>query len=134
MKHSKLKVLLIEPSGQWVTNNTNLNDYEQVMYPIGLMYLSSFIKRDFDERIEVKIISTAVDFKSQQEMDAFLLDYKPDIVGIRSVIFYEEYLDNLVNTIHETFPNTIITVGGPNVNTDVVNEQRNKNISIFVLV
>ena len=65
-----IRILLIDPTDQWVTNNHVLKHREQVMLPIGLMYLSSYAKREHGAAVDIRIVSTIVDIPSLTSIDS----------------------------------------------------------------
>ncbi|MCX7746871.1 MAG: B12-binding domain-containing radical SAM protein [Clostridia bacterium] len=132
MMAKKNKILFIEPSDSWVTNNKALINFEQVMIPIGLMYLSAYMKKYFNRQVETKILSTMTDFNGNEEFSKLLESFMPDIVCIRSVIFYTEKVFQLVDVIREKSPESLIILGGPNVSSDNAVLLNNRKIDIFV--
>ncbi len=132
MMDRKARILLIDPTDQWITNNRVLKHHDQVMLPIGLMYLSSYLKQQMGDQIDVKIVSTIVDFNGPEDLEELLIDYAPDIVGVRCVIFYAEQVKEIVATARQILPDALIVAGGPNVTFDNENLQRNPDIDILV--
>jgi len=126
------KILLIDPTDPWITNNRVLKHHDQVMLPIGLMYLSAYLKRHLPGRVEIRIISTIVDLSSPEELDSMMREFRPDIVGVRCVIFYAEQIREIVALARRTLPEATIVAGGPNVTFDNANLQANTDIDILV--
>ena len=128
----KLRILLVDPSEKWVTNNSNLKYYEQVMVPIGLMALSAFLKQKFTNEIETKIISTIVDLDGIEQINEVLDEFSPQIVGIRAVAFYNEMVNALADICKEKDPNILLLVGGPDISIENNLLLDNKNIDLFM--
>ena len=80
------RILLIDPTTPWITNSSVLKNQDQVMLPIGLMYLSSYLKERLGDRVEVRIVSTIVDLPEPDDLESLLAEFQPDVVGIRCVI------------------------------------------------
>ena len=128
----KLRILLVDPSEKWVTNNSNLKYYEQVMVPIGLMALSAFLKQKFPNEIETKIISTIVDLDGIEQINEVLDEFSPQIVGIRAVAFYNEIVNALADICKEKDPNILLLAGGPDISIENNLLLDNKNIDLFM--
>ncbi len=128
----KTRILLIDPTDPWITNNRVLKHHDQVMLPIGLMYLSAYLKERIADQVEIKIISTIVDLNGPDELVQLLHDFAPDIVGVRCVIFYAEQINEIVALTRRLLPESLIVAGGPNVTFDNENLQANPHIDILV--
>jgi radical SAM superfamily enzyme YgiQ (UPF0313 family) len=128
----KTRILLIDPTDPWITNNRVLKHHDQVMLPIGLMYLSAYLKQFWDDRLEIKIVSTIVDLSGPEDLVALFQSYRPDIVGVRCVIFYSEEVVRIVQAAREMLPEAVVVAGGPNVTFDNENLRANPHIDILV--
>ena len=128
----KLRIILIDPSEQWVTNNPNLKYFEQVMIPIGLMYLSAFLKERFSTRIETKIVNTIVDLNELEQIEDILEEFVPDIIGIRAVIFYNDVVNTLSRICKRKFPDALLIAGGPDITPESQAICNNTNIDLFI--
>ena len=84
------RVLLIEANDQrrWVGG---LVTPEVHIPPVGLMYVASSAKRHNPD-VQIEILETSLDARSDEELVAKLLDYRPDVVGIRSISLFEDEL------------------------------------------
>lgn len=84
------RVLLIEANDQrrWVGGRVIP---EVHIPPVGLMYVASSARRDHPD-LEIRILETSMEARSEQELASKLLDYRPDLVGIRSISLFEDEL------------------------------------------
>lgn len=128
----KTKILLIDPTDQWITNNRVLKHHDQVMLPIGLMYLSAYLKQQLADRVDIKIVSTIVDLSGPESLRQLLVDFAPDIVAVRCVIFYAEQISQILETARRLLPDALLVAGGPNVTFDNENLQANPNLDVLV--
>lgn len=128
----KLRILFIDPSDPWITNNPNLKYFEQVMIPIGLMYLSAFLKEKFSDKIETKIISTIVDLNDIEQIENVLEEFTPDIIGIRAVIFYDKTVNKLAAICKKMIPEALLIVGGPEITAESKSILSNAAIDLFI--
>lgn len=115
MKNNKIRILLIEPSEPWITNNMSLQHLEQVMVPLGLMSLSAYLKEKLAGQVEIKLINTLVDLDSVDDIAAVFREFSPQIVGIRCVIFYTHIVKNILKTARQVVPDALRILGGPHV-------------------
>lgn len=129
---NKCRILLIEPSESWVTNNPRLKHVEQVMLPLGLMYLSAYLKSKLKNRVEIKIISTIVDLSHPGDVKDIIDEFRPHIIGIRSILFYMKVVNQIIRISGTTSPDSLIILGGPNVSPNNRILMENNGIDIFV--
>jgi radical SAM superfamily enzyme YgiQ (UPF0313 family) len=104
------RVLLIEANDQrrWVGG---LVTPEVHIPPVGLMYVASSARRHNPE-VQIEILETSLDGRSDEELVAKLLDYRPDVVGIRSISLFEDELKR-VAVLTRSVLNVPIVAGGP---------------------
>lgn len=127
----KLRLLLIDPTSPWITNTSVLKHYDQLMLPIGLMYLSAYLKRTMADELEIRVVSTMVDLPEPEDLDRLLLEFRPDIVGIRCVIFFSEQITVIAEKARTLLPDALIIAGGPNVTFDNENLRSNRNFDVL---
>lgn len=94
-----MKILLVKP------RNTKIKITTQ---PLGLMYLSSYLKNKGYS--EVKIIDMA--FISKKKLLEILLDFKPDMVGLGSIISESKETHEIARIIKSYLKECFIVVGG----------------------
>jgi anaerobic magnesium-protoporphyrin IX monomethyl ester cyclase len=104
------RVLLIEANDQrrWVGG---LVAPEVHIPPIGLMYVASSA-RLHNPHIEFEILETSLDGRSDEELAAKLLDFRPDMVGIRSISLFEDELKRVAELTRSVLDVPIVG-GGP---------------------
>ncbi|NOQ70373.1 MAG: radical SAM protein [Crocinitomix sp.] len=127
-----MRILLIEPSDQWITNNKQLKHNDQVMVPLGLMYLSAYIKKHFEGELEIKVISTIIDFDDPSDLKKVMDAFKPDIIGIKCVIFYNNVIQDIINFIRSLDSEALLVAGGPNVSPSAENLFENNLFDLYV--
>jgi radical SAM superfamily enzyme YgiQ (UPF0313 family) len=92
-----------------------------IMVPMGVMYLSSVLKKAFGERVEVKLFDTST-FPEQQEPDeairAWLTEFKPDVVGIRGFSSQADEFPIIARIAKEVDPACLVLAGGPHASTN----------------
>jgi anaerobic magnesium-protoporphyrin IX monomethyl ester cyclase len=124
----KFKILLIDTNGRWMSKDKKIG--EQAVLPIGLMYLSSYLKKFLDYPVEIKLINTLVDINDSTEIKKIIQEFNPDIIGMRLLSVNFDFFNQVISMIPE---NIKIVVGGPHVNLDPLSVLNKKEISFVVL-
>jgi len=129
------RILLIDASGSWLAkeHEHELSHLEQIVLPVGLMYLSSSLKKSFGKRVKTKVINLVVDCKNNSALDKILGSYKPDVVGIRGMSIYADTYFEVADKI-KNYNNEIFVIGGGPFATTLPNEALgNTNIDCIVI-
>jgi radical SAM superfamily enzyme YgiQ (UPF0313 family) len=126
-----VKILLLDLSQSFSTEGHQLNDL--VEPPLGLMYLLTYLNRQFGSKIEGKIAKSLVDFNSYGELKDMLEIFKPDIIGIRTLTFYKDFFHKTAAMIREWGINVPIISGGPYATSSYTTVLEDPNINLVVL-
>ena len=104
------RVLLIEANDQrrWVGGRVTP---EVHIPPVGLMYVASSARRHNPD-VHIEILETSLDGRTDEELAAKLLDYRPDLVGIRSISLFEDELKRVAELTRSVLDVPIVA-GGP---------------------
>ena len=104
------RVLLIEANDmrRWVGG---LVTPEVHIPPVGLMYVASSTRQRHPE-VQIEILETSLDGRSDEELVTKLLAYRPDVVGIRSISLFEDELKRVAELTRSVL-NVPIVAGGP---------------------
>src|SRR5579863_542040 len=104
------RVLLIEANDQrrWLGG---LVTPEVHIPPVGLMYVASSA-RLHNPYVQIEILETSLDGRSDEELAAKLLDYRPDLIGIRSISLFEDELKRVAE-LARSILDVPIVAGGP---------------------
>ncbi len=104
------RILLVEANNmsKWVGGDI---PFEVHVPPIGLMYLAAWTRKVLPGA-EVRIIESSLHAPSDREYTALLEDFKPDVVGVRSIVFFLEELQRIAWVTRALTPATIVA-GGP---------------------
>jgi radical SAM superfamily enzyme YgiQ (UPF0313 family) len=104
------RVLLIEANDmrRWVGG---LVTPEVHIPPVGLMYVASSARRHNPD-VHIEILETSLDARSDEQLVAKLLDYRPDVVGIRSISLFEDELKRVAELTRSVLDIPIVA-GGP---------------------
>ncbi len=123
-----LKVLLINVNDYWGSVREDLRDLETIMLPIGLMYIATYLKNKFKDKVEVRIIDRLIDYTSLQDLLNILGKYDPDVVGLRGVSMSNGLFHKAAQIIKQSKKDTIVIGGGPYVTADLQEAIKDKNI------
>lgn len=107
--------------------------YETVEAPLGLMYLLTALKKVFGSRINGKIYKSRVDFDSYAQLKTLLDDFKPDVIGIRTLSFYRNFFHTVVSLIRHWGIDVPIITGGPYASSEYETVLQDRNVDLVVL-
>jgi anaerobic magnesium-protoporphyrin IX monomethyl ester cyclase len=104
------RVLLIEANDQrkWVGGRVVP---EVHIPPVGLMYVAASLRQQHPE-IQIKVLETSLDARTDEDLARELLAYDPDLVGIRSISLFEDELKRVAQVARRTLGVPIVA-GGP---------------------
>ncbi|MDQ1350668.1 MAG: AMP-binding protein [Acidobacteriota bacterium] len=127
-----LKVLLLDLS-QFFTHQSDNMLYDVVEPPLGLIYLMTVLKEQYGENINGKIAKSRIDFDSYGELKLLLEDFKPDLIGIRTLTFYRQFFHKTAANVRQWGIDVPIIVGGPYATSDYEAILQDSNIDLVVL-
>lgn len=128
-----LKVLLIDANASWLIKRKDILDLEQIIPPIGLMYIATYLKQMFKDQIQVRIVNMVADKVDPESLSAYLKDYCPDVVGIRGLNIYKDVFHQISAAVKKFNKDIKVFGGGPYVTMDVHNASSDKNVDYFVI-
>ena len=104
------RVLLVEANdmARWVGGGAGQHVH---IPPLGLMYLAAYA-RQADPRLAIRIVESSLDCPADEQFAGILRETRPDIVGIRSIAFFEEELRRVAALVRAG-SDALVVVGGP---------------------
>ncbi|MCP4411241.1 MAG: B12-binding domain-containing radical SAM protein [Gammaproteobacteria bacterium] len=112
----KTKVQLFDAQGFWLKKFEH--EVDQVVLPLGLMYLASHARSVFREDVEFEIYNTIVDFDNNEDRIAECIrEGKPDIIGIRGMTKYQKEFAMIAKAAKEN-SSALVVGGGPYISSD----------------
>jgi amino acid adenylation domain-containing protein len=126
-----LKILLLDLSQAFSSESHLLNVLVEA--PIGLMYVLTYLNQRLGDKVNGKILKAFVDFNSYQELKSVLQEFKPDIIGIRTLTFYKNFFHKLAAMIRHWGIEVPIIAGGPYATSDYPSILSDRNIDLAVL-
>jgi amino acid adenylation domain-containing protein len=126
-----LRIILLDLS-QFFTHQGDML-YDVVDAPLGLMYLLTYLNRQLGDRVKGKILKSRIDFDSYDELKKRLEEFKPDIIGIRSLSYYKDLFHKTAAVIRQWGISVPIIAGGPYAAVDYKTLLQDRNIDLAVL-
>jgi radical SAM superfamily enzyme YgiQ (UPF0313 family) len=126
-----LKILLLDLSQSFSWEDHQLSDL--VEPSLGLMYLLTYLDQRLKTKIEGKIIQSLTDFDNYSQLKSILEEFKPDILGIRTLSFFRSFFHNTVKRIRQWGYNFPIIVGGPYATSTYETVLQDKSVDLLVL-
>ena len=126
-----LRVLLIDASQYF--SSSNLAELRIAEPPLGLMALLSYVNRELGTRINGKIVKSFIDYDSFDDLIRIISEFKPDLVGIRTLSFFKHFFADTVKAIKEYDNNVPIIAGGPHPTIDYENLLLENDIQAVVI-
>jgi amino acid adenylation domain-containing protein len=125
-----LRILLLDLSQHFCDAPDLLSN--TVEAPIGLMYLLTYLNREFGSKVQGKILKAMIDFDSFEELKRLMDDFQPQIIGIRTLSLYKDFFHKAVSLIKQWYPDIPIITGGPYATSEYVTLLADPHVDIVV--
>ncbi len=125
------RLLLLDLSIYFSKDRTLLYDVNEA--PLGLMYLLSHFHETFKEKINGKIAKSRVDFDSFEELNQLIKDFKPDLIGIRTLSYHKEFFHQTIEIIKKSYKDIPIVAGGPYASSDYEALLQDDNVDLAII-
>ncbi len=126
-----LKVLLLDLS-QFYSHESEML-YDVVEQPLGLMYLITYLKRQFGQKISGKIAKSRIDFDNDDQLKQMLAEFKPDVIGLRTLTVYRDFFHQVIARVRQWGFEGPLIAGGPYATSDYNTLLRDRNIDLAVM-
>jgi amino acid adenylation domain-containing protein/non-ribosomal peptide synthase protein (TIGR01720 family) len=130
-KKDALRILLLDISQFFLDEVDMLYDVAEP--PLGLIYLLTYLNKKFGSEVYGKIAKSRWDFANFYELQKLIADFKPDVIGIRSLSFYREFFHKTIAKIRQWGFGGVIIAGGPYATTDYQSVLKDQNVDLVVL-
>nr|WP_314464357.1 non-ribosomal peptide synthetase [uncultured Clostridium sp.] len=127
-----LKILFLDLS-QYFSEDNNKMLYDVIEPPLGHMYIMTYLKHVFGDRIHGKIAKSRIDFNSYDELKSLIEEFKPDVIGVRTLTFYQDFFHQTLQLIRQWGVDIPIIAGGPHITSSYKKALLDKNIDIASL-
>jgi radical SAM superfamily enzyme YgiQ (UPF0313 family) len=92
-----------------------------IMVPLGVMYLSSALKKAFGTRVEVKVFDVTV-FPERQDPDEaireWIATFRPHVLGLRGFTSQADEFPIIARIAKSVDPSCLVIAGGPHASTN----------------
>ncbi|HLP59262.1 MAG TPA: amino acid adenylation domain-containing protein, partial [Candidatus Deferrimicrobium sp.] len=126
-----LRILLLDLS-QFFSDGKKIL-YDGVEPPLGLMYLLTYLKRELGPKVNGKIAKSRVDFDRYDELKALLEEFKPQVLGIRTLTYYGRFFHEVVGYIRQWGFTGPVIAGGPYATSDYATILKDPHVDVVVL-
>jgi amino acid adenylation domain-containing protein len=126
------RVLLLDLSVLFSTNEKEILQ-TIVTEPMGLLYLMTYLRETFKDRIDGRMYKSRIDFDSFEQLKPLVCDFKPHLIGIRTLSFFNDFLHRTTALIKEWGIDAPIITGGPYGTSDYKLVLQDPNIALTVL-
>jgi amino acid adenylation domain-containing protein len=97
------------------------------------MALLTALKQEFGGKINGKVVKSRIDFDSYEELKQVLEEFKPDLIGLRTLTYYKDFFHQTAAVIRQWGINVPVIAGGPYATSDYASLLQDKNINMAVL-
>ncbi|MCP4156256.1 MAG: AMP-binding protein [bacterium] len=126
------RLLLLDIS-QFFTNESGNMLYDVTEEPLGLMYLLTHLDEQLGAGIQGKIYKSRMDFNDYNELKNLVDEFKPDLIGLRSLSYFGEFFHRTVSVIDGWGKEIPIVAGGPYATSDYHTILRDTPVELVVL-
>ncbi|NIM12655.1 MAG: amino acid adenylation domain-containing protein, partial [Candidatus Aminicenantes bacterium] len=126
------RILLLDLSQLFIEEQEHML-HHQIEEPLGLLYLMSYLNEKFKDRISGKVFKSRIDFDSYDELKRIIMDFNPDLIGIRTLSFYKEFFHRAVLMMRQWGVDVPIVTGGPYATSDYKLILQDPNVDLVVL-
>ena len=127
-----VRLLLVNISTHF-TKDRDVSEYDVLEPPLGLIALLSHVNQKFKNKVKGKIIKSRVDFDSYEELNKYIKDFNPDIIGVSTMTFHKNFFHQSIKSIRENGYKKMILAGGPHPTTSYQEVLKDKNIDLCVI-
>ncbi|UCH93755.1 MAG: amino acid adenylation domain-containing protein [Candidatus Aminicenantes bacterium] len=126
------RILLLDLS-QFFSEEHEYMLHHQIEEPLGLLYLLTYLNKKFMQRINGKVLKSKIDFDSYDELIHIVMDFQPDLIGIRTLSYHKEFFHKAILMMRQRGVDVPIIAGGPYATSDYRLILQDTNVDLVVL-
>ena len=126
------RVLLLDLSLLFTTGSDNML-YDVVEAPLGLMYIMTYLNKEIGKQVCGKVLKSRIDFDSFEELERLIIEFNPDLLGIRTLSIYKKFFHHTVALVRQWGIRTPIAAGGPYATSEYQAMLQDVNVDLAVL-
>jgi amino acid adenylation domain-containing protein len=127
-----LRILLLDVT-QFFSSRSDEILYDVVEAPLGLMYLTAYLKQQYGSQVHCKIAKSRIDFDGFSSLKTLLEEFKPQFIGIRALTYFKDFFHRTAAMIRQWGIDTPIVAGGPYATSDYPTLLQDRNIDLAVI-
>ncbi|HWR60357.1 MAG TPA: condensation domain-containing protein, partial [Clostridia bacterium] len=127
-----LRILFLDLSQNFSADSGNML-YDVVEPPLGLMYIMTYLNKSFVGGINGKIAKSRIDFDSFHALKQLIDDFKPDVIGVRSLNYYRNFFHKTIALVRQWGWEVPVITGGPYATSCCSAVLNDKNIDMVIL-
>jgi len=129
--NNRIEILLIECE-QSFYSGAKQGNINEVMLPVGLMYLSSFVKKYIKNlNLDIQLIDLAITNTNEDLLSK--IELEPKIIGLRGLTKNQDIVHNTAKLLKNRYPGVLIISGGPYMSADYKIALQDNNIDFGVI-
>jgi hypothetical protein len=109
------RVILIDSPDPWSLSAPSIPRIH--VLPLGLVYLGSSLKREFQDKVQVRIIDPSMLSNPDEDTLGEIAAFAPHVVGIRSIGGNTEFASRILSAAPAAAPGAVLLVGGSSTST-----------------
>lgn len=125
-----LRLLLIDLSTLFTGEQRAV--YSVLDQPLGMLYLLTNAYKLMGDRVAGRIAKSAVDFDSMAELRKIVEDFRPDVIGVRTLSCYKKFFHEALAEL-SSWTTAPIIAGGPYLSSDYLWALDDENIDVGVI-
>jgi amino acid adenylation domain-containing protein len=126
-----LRVLLLDLSQYFSEFSDPFN--ELIEPPLGPMYILTYLNEQLGGKINGRIAKSRVDFDSYGELKELLDEFRPQIIGMRTLTYYEDFFHKIAAAIRQFGFDGPIVAGGPYATSSYETILQDRHIDLAVI-
>jgi len=127
-----LKVLMLDLS-TYFSDDVDSREYNVLEPPLGLMALATYADQELGGKVDTKLCKSRIDFDSYEDLYQLVLNYNPDIIGIRAMTFYKGFFHDSLKYLRDRGVSIPIIAGGPYATASYNEILEDRNIDLVAI-
>lgn len=127
-----LRILFLDLS-QFFNSENSSKLYDMVETPLGHMYLLTYLYNKLGTGVYGKIAKSRIDFDSYEELKLLLEEFKPDVIGLRTLTYHKDFFHNVTSLIRQWGYDVPMIAGGPYATSSYETLLKDKNVDLAIL-
>ena len=121
-----MRVLFVRPqrANRWISLS---------LPPLGVMYIASYLRKYFDEEIDVRILDLTIERNVRKGLDRELRAFTPDLIGLSAMTPEDQDLSYFASMFRQRYPEAYIVAGGPHPNAAPEHVLKESGVDVIAL-